>query len=121
MYMKYFNTRISNRRINQYIAQCLKDFLAESTKEGNDIIDGLLKVTQSEHWELDLYIDIPRGVEGDHLVRDVTNKIEKFMYEFLRYHEQYVELLIEAYNKYHRIDTYANRDGIWVEIPLIKD
>ena len=119
MYIKHFRTTINNKQINKYIAFCMEEFIRECCKENNTLADGLLYISMTSHDHLDYYINIPRGIEGDHLIRAVDDAVKCFISRFPNRHEEYLSIIIDAYKTNHRIEIKSSEHGIWIDIPKL--
>lgn len=76
----FINTGIKNLRTNQYIADSLDEILGIERPD-NDLLFNLIQFGESDHSAIELYLDIPMDVEGDHLLAIIVEKIRRLIYK----------------------------------------
>lgn len=118
MYVKHFPTRIKGIKANLYVCETVNDLIKDICTPGKDRVEVMCEMLTSQHWYLDQYIDIPRGIEGDHLIREITTALNYFIMSLFNTYEEYFELIIEGYNTNKRIEFQPGSEGIWIEVPL---
>lgn len=76
----FINTGIKNLKTNQYIADSLDEILGIERPE-NDLLFNLIEFGESDHGTLELYLDVPMSIEGDHFLATIIEKIRRLIYK----------------------------------------
>ncbi len=115
-FRKFILTGFRPRGMNLYITELLNDLIkdiSEKSIEEEEALDALLS---TDHMFLSQYVDIPRGIEGDHCIREIVEQLEIFFREFTNGDTFYYEELKRRYDNNQETNITPTEEGIWITI-----
>lgn len=115
-FRKFILTSLDAKGFNIYIGEMLEELIKDVCNDSVEEEDALNKIFSTDHMMLEQYVDIPRGIEGDHFIREVVERIEAFFVEFTNGNTFYYEELKLRYNDYKKLNITPVKGGLWITI-----
>ena len=101
---------------NDYLADLLGELVSELADPNKDKIDVMLEYKLTNHIQLEHYITIPTGIEGDHIVRDSIEALNMFISNMFSYNQPVLDMLVNAYQNNKRYDIYGGTHSVCIEM-----
>lgn len=114
-YMKHLPTDIYGIKANEYIKDLLSDFIKDVCEGSVSHEEAMREIQMCEHMALSQYVDIPYGIEGDHLIRELVARINYFFKRLENDFEDILENSMERYDNNQSLTITAALGGIWVD------
>lgn len=115
-FRKFILTNLDAKGFNVYIGEMLETLIKDVCCDSIGEEEALNNLLSTDHMMLDQYVDIPRGIEGDHFIREVVEQIETFFMEFTKSEMFYYEELKRRYDENHRLNIAPVKGGLWITI-----
>jgi len=113
---KFIPTGLSGKGMNLYVKEMLDDLIRDVCEGSISQDDAIMAISLSDHMHLPQYIDIPRGIEGDHFIREVIADLERFIWVLTNHFEDYFELAKERYSNNERLSIEPVEAGVWITL-----
>lgn len=115
-FRKFILTALDAKGFNIYIGEMLETLIKDVCCDSVGEEEALNNLLATDHMMLDQYVDIPRGIEGDHFIREVVELIETFFMDFTKGDTFYYDELKLRYNENHRMNITPVKGGLWITI-----